>query len=83
VEITSPPQAIKLGIGYVPEERRNHGIFPILSVAENMVMTIYGELFQNLKLQYGKAKGITEEYIKKINIKTPTINTAIKSLRQN
>jgi ABC-type sugar transport system ATPase subunit len=80
VEITSPPQAIKLGMGYVPEERRNHGIFPILSVAENAVMTIYGELFQKLVLRYGKAKEITEEYINKINIKTPSVKTAIKSL---
>jgi ABC-type sugar transport system ATPase subunit len=80
VEIMSPPQAIKLGMGYVPEERRNHGIFPILSVAENAVMTIYGELFQKLALRYGKAKEITEEYINKINIKTPSVKTAIKSL---
>ncbi|MDP4151915.1 MAG: sugar ABC transporter ATP-binding protein, partial [Bacillota bacterium] len=80
VDIKSPPQAIKLGIGYVPEERRNHGIFPILSVYENTVITIYQDLFKNLRLQHGKAKEITGDYIDKIRIKTPSANTAIKNL---
>lgn len=80
VDIKSPPQAIKLGLGYLPEERRNHGIFPILSVCENATLPIYEQLFTKMKLQYGKAKEITEDYIQKINIKTPTVNTTIQSL---
>lgn len=80
VDIKTPPQAISYGLGYVPEERRNHGIFPILSVCENMTLPVYKKLFIKFKLHFGKAKEITEDYIKKINIKTPTVHTAIQSL---
>ncbi len=80
VDIKSPPQAIKLGIGYVPEERRSHGIFPMLSVSENTVITIYNLLFKKMKIQYKKAKLVTEDYIRKLKIKTPNVNTPIRSL---
>jgi ABC-type sugar transport system ATPase subunit len=80
VDIKNPTQAIKLGFGYVPEERRSRGIFPVLSVCENTVISIYPQLFKGLKLQYKKAKEITEDYIHKIDIKTPNVNAAIKNL---
>lgn len=37
VEINSPRQAIRVGLGYVPEERRADGLFLELSVIENIV----------------------------------------------
>lgn len=36
--------AQRAGIGYVPRDRRTHGIVPLLSVAENMTLTIAGRL---------------------------------------
>lgn len=80
VEINNPFQAIQQGMGFVPEERRNHGIFPILSVKENMVISLYRQLFKGIKIQKEKAKKITNEYIEKIRIKTPSTETAIQSL---
>ena len=41
VEITSPNEAISYGIGLVPEERRKQGMFPILSIYENIMMPNY------------------------------------------
>lgn len=38
VAINSPAEAIALGIGYVPEERKRLGIFPVLSVLQNLTM---------------------------------------------
>lgn len=80
VVISNPSQAIKLGIGYVPEERRLHGIFPILSVQENCVVSIYDKLFKLLHIDYVEAEKIINEYIEKIHIKTPTSSTPIQSL---
>lgn len=35
-----PDQALSLGVGYVPEDRRGHGFVPQLGVTENATMTI-------------------------------------------
>ncbi|SHO54051.1 sugar ABC transporter ATP-binding protein [Anaerocolumna xylanovorans] len=80
VEIKNPTQAISLGMGFVPEERRNHGIFPMLSVRENMVISSLNEIFNGLFLKKEKARSVTNSYIEKIRIKTPSTETQIKSL---
>ncbi len=78
--IKTPSQAIKLGMGLVPEERRKQGIFPILSVSENMVISVYDRLFRAMRLQYGRARELTREYIGKLSIKTASQKTAIRNL---
>jgi ABC-type sugar transport system ATPase subunit len=80
VHVKSPHEAIELGIGYVPEERRLHGIFPELSVRENMVVSIYRKLFKGLMLRHSQAESIAREYIERIRIKTPATSTLIRSL---
>ncbi len=36
VRIWSPAEAIRLGIGYVPEDRRRHGVIPEMAIAANV-----------------------------------------------
>ena len=38
LRLRSPADAIRAGIGYVPAERRSQGIFPALSVADNLMV---------------------------------------------
>ena len=78
--ITSPSDGVKQGMGYLPEERRAHGIFPILSVQENMVIPMYKKIMKAGKIDYSNAKKITNDYIERIQIKTPSVDTPIKSL---
>lgn len=80
MEIKNPTHAIKLGMGFVPEERRNHGIFPILSVRENIVVSSYHEIFNGIKIMKDKAKKITDDFTDRLRIKTPSSETPIKSL---
>lgn len=80
VKIGSPSDAIKLGIGYVPEERRKMGIFPILSVIENLLMPTYSKLSKCGLIDFNKARQTSAEYIKDLSIKTPSDETFIKNL---
>lgn len=80
VEIQSPYDAISLKIGYLPEERRKDGIFPILSLNENISITLYRQLTSIIGINFSKTKAIAEEYISKISIKTPSAKTQIKNL---
>ena len=38
IDLTTPKGAINAGIGYVPEDRRNQGLFFLLGIDENIVM---------------------------------------------
>lgn len=80
VDINSPQEAISLGMGYLPEERRKDGIFPILSVAENLTITTYKKLISILGINFKETQKITRDYIGKLNIKTPNDAALIKNL---
>ena len=81
VEIKSPADALKNGIAMLTEDRRGTGIVPVSNVADNIVLA-------NLKSYVGKTGLINlhriaadaDEYIEKINIKTPSKETLIQDL---
>ena len=78
MHIKSPEDAIANKIGLLTEDRRGNGIVGLLSVKENTVLA-------NLKaygfpLNHKKMREDTEEYIKKLNTKTPTMETPIQNL---
>ncbi|MGE0075004.1 MAG: sugar ABC transporter ATP-binding protein [Sphaerochaetaceae bacterium] len=80
VKIKTPLHAIKQGIGYLPEDRKGDGIIDDLSVRDNIILTlqVMKGFFKPFSLK--QAETFADEYIKKLNIKTPTPNTPIKSL---
>ncbi|MFW6363168.1 MAG: sugar ABC transporter ATP-binding protein [Spirochaeta sp.] len=80
VKIHNPLQAMKHGIGYLPEDRKGDGIIPELSVRENIILAL-----QVLKgflkpISKHQAEAFADEYIAALNIKTPDSSTPIKSL---
>ena len=80
VDINSPYEAIKKSIGLVPEERRRLGIFPILSVYENLMISSYKCMKRIGVINFSKVKEVTNTHIKKLNIKTSSNDTLIKNL---
>lgn len=80
VKIHKPIDAMKNGIGYLPEDRKYDGIIADLSVRDNIILAL-----QVLKgffkpLSRAEAEALADEYIKILGIKTATADTAIKSL---
>ena len=63
VDIKEPGAALKLGMGYVSEERRHDGITPGMSVMENMMLPSYDQLKKNGLINFKEAAKITDEYI--------------------
>jgi ribose transport system ATP-binding protein len=80
VLIRSTKDAIRAGIGLIPEDRRGHALIPVLSVAKNMTLACLQKIIRNLLISFSKEKAIAEEYKGKLNIATPSHNTPIKSL---
>ncbi len=80
VTIKSPLQAINLGIGYLPEERRQQGIFPNLSVRENLTMPILPRISRRGKIDRNKQTQVTHRSVRRMNVRTPSIEKEIRDL---
>ncbi|MFQ8731790.1 MAG: ATP-binding cassette domain-containing protein [Enterocloster bolteae] len=80
VEITSPNEAISYGIGLVPEERRKQGMFPILSIYENIMMPNYHKVTRMGRINFSQAREAANRHIQALRINTPDCLTQIKNL---
>lgn len=79
-QIHSPSDAIKKGMGFCTEDRKQEGIIPHLSVKENITIALLPKLqkfgFVNTKEQ----NRIVDQYIKRLKIKTPSPEQEICNL---
>ena len=80
VSYKSPKDAIHNSLAYVPEERRQLGIFPILSVAENMTMPILKRLSRFFRINKKQEISYVQDYVQKLDIKTAHIHQQIQNL---
>ncbi|MCD7883584.1 MAG: sugar ABC transporter ATP-binding protein [Lachnospiraceae bacterium] len=80
VKITSPLEAMKNGIAYLPEDRKGDGIIGDLSVKENLILA--AQVLKGFFRPFSKAEveKAADEYIKLLEIKTASKDTPIKSL---
>ena len=80
VRIQKPLDAMKNGIGYLPEDRKRDGIIADLSVRENIILALQVIKGMNHPFSRAKAEAFADEYIKALEIKTASTETPIKSL---
>ena len=81
VEIRTPADAIANGMAFLTEDRRLNGIFPMLSVKVNIIVANLNNLINKTGLLSNKLIGSkTLEYIKAIQIKTPTPEQLVMNL---
>lgn len=80
LSITSPRDAIRNGIGYVPEERKSEGLFLLMSSQENIVMNVMQQKARFGILDRSDNDSITAAAIKQLNIKLASPRTPAVSL---
>ena len=79
--INSPKEAIKNGIALVPEDRKDQGILPNISVQGNISISILKSLLNKIGTINEKKEGeIANKNIMKLNIKTPNAEKLISQL---
>ena len=76
----NPRESIANGFAFVTEERRSAGIFGILGIRENTVISSLDKFMRGPFLSKRKMSEKTKEYIERLNIKTPGEDTKIRSL---
>ena len=80
VKITKPIHAMKQGIGYLPEDRKDDGIIADLSVRDNIILALQVMKGFFKPFSQAEAEAFADEYIKALEIKTASSETPIKSL---
>ena len=80
VKINKPLDAMKLGIGYLPEDRKQDGIVGDLSVRENIILALQVMKGFAKPISRAQAEAYADEYIRLLEIKTASADTPIKQL---
>ncbi|WP_145513729.1 sugar ABC transporter ATP-binding protein [Yersinia massiliensis] len=81
VDIHSPSKAIEQGLAFLTEDRKKSGLFLVLSVVENMSIVNLSEYInKNGFVSHGQMAQDCLEQIKRLNIKTPTMDQIINNL---
>ena len=80
VHIRSPKQAMKRGIGYLPEDRKDDGIIADLSVRENIILAMQVMRGFFRPISRAEQEKFADEYIRALEIKTASAETPVGSL---
>jgi len=80
VRITNPEDALKMGIGFVPESRKLEALFPVMSVMYNITIKTLKEFIRGIFVDREKEIAITKKYVDGIAIKTPTYAQLVGNL---
>lgn len=80
VQLRSPRDAIAKGFAYCAEDRKVEGIFPHMSVRENVTMAILPKISKMGIVNNRKQNEIVGQYIQALNIKTPGPEQQIRNL---
>ena len=80
VTVRTPSQAVDLGIAYVPEDRRRHGVILEMPIAANATLAILRRLSRAGFLDFGRERQLAADYVEKLAVKTPSIDVPAGNL---
>ena len=79
-KINTPLDAMKLGMAYLPEDRKKDGIIADLSVRENIIIALQAKRGMFKLMSRKEMEEAADKYIEMLQIKTASRETPIKSL---
>lgn len=80
VNIKEPIDAMKCGMGYLPDDRKGEGIIGDLSVRENIVLAMQSKRGMFRQIPRAQQEALADKYIELLQIKTASRETPIKQL---
>lgn len=76
----SPKDALKLGIGLIPEDRKAQGVVLGMTIRENIVYSILNRVSKCGIILKKKEKEVVDYYLKELSVKTPGVNQLVAKL---
>jgi rhamnose transport system ATP-binding protein len=80
VTIDSPARAVALGIAYVPEDRRRHGVILEMSTAANTTLATLERIARFGLLDFRKERATAERLVRRLGIKAPGLDAPVGNL---
>jgi simple sugar transport system ATP-binding protein len=80
VRLHSPRDAVSLGFGYCPEDRKSEGIIGELSVRENIILALQARRGWLKPLSRREQESIAQAFITQLDIRTPDADQPIQFL---
>jgi ABC-type sugar transport system ATPase subunit len=79
VNITSPQDAIRAGLGYLPEDRRSAGLFLEMAISQNIASAKL-EHFGKVRLSSQRMTQVANEFRQKLSIAAPSVSIPVQNL---
>lgn len=80
VKIRSPKDAIRAGMGFVPEDRKEQALILGMTVRENISLTNLKSLYRGVSISKKLERDLADVYIERLGIKTPTAEQLVCNL---
>ncbi|GAL24757.1 ribose ABC transport system ATP-binding protein RbsA [Vibrio variabilis] len=80
LSVKTPHDAIKAGIGLLPEDRKTQGALLTMSISDNVSYSCLSRFAEKGIIQPDKERVSTAEFIEMLNVKTPSIDQLVGNL---
>lgn len=80
VTVENPIDALKAGLGFVPEDRKEQGLILKMSVKANTSIAALDSVADGWFINRERETALTEEYIDKLQVKTPSHEQKVMNL---
>ncbi|HVV18549.1 MAG TPA: sugar ABC transporter ATP-binding protein [Pseudonocardiaceae bacterium] len=80
VRIRGPRDAIRAGIGFVPEERKAQALLMERSVRDNMSLAVLGRISRMHVVRRGEERRIADEFARRLNVRAPSVEHVVANL---
>ena len=80
VAITSPAQAMALGIGYVPEDRKEHGVVLEMGIGQNITLPIIASFARGGWIDEARERTIATADAQKLEVKMASVAQPVGQL---
>ena len=80
MRIASPAAAIDAGIGYLPEDRRKHGVVPEMAVAENVTLASLRAVARAGMIDRPLERSQAQRFVGQLRIKTSSLKAEVETL---
>ena len=80
VRVDTPSEAIALGLGLVPEDRKRQGLVPQESGVHNLSLAILRRIARFSWLRQREERNVAKEFFDRLRVRAPSIDTVVAGL---
>jgi rhamnose transport system ATP-binding protein len=80
VKIDSPAAAARLGIAYLPEDRRRHGVILEMPLSANTTLSTLNNIARAGLIRFDEERQVARNYVERLRIKSPSVNEPVEIL---